>query len=406
MKNRRFFKWVIRISLFALIVTLGMVAALVVDETQGLAKADLSSVSVQNVTAVAQGRTMYANVQGDSTVNIYRSTDQGLTWQTVGAAPLASLNTLAVHSTNDKVLFAGTDGGPVATTNNLWRSNDGGRTWRKFFLSLPANPNGLIPAVTALATDPQQPEMLYVGTAGQGVYRFDVGADGRGYTLVGNVSLYDAYVKGLVIGPENRVYALTNNGLFINTGQNWRKLDTLPGMAVSLAVASTDPQILYAGTPSGGVYRSIDGGQNWTAMNDGLGLVPGAALRVTALVVDEQNPQHVVVATAYGLGHQLASDGVYESYDGGKQWNKLGVPEGLVEKLTFNGDAVYAATNKGLVRYGEPAPGTNPIMPIPALQTLARPTGLQLTILTLTVVLAGLVLLGRAEWLWRRISNQ
>lgn len=403
MEKKRILSWLIRISLFTLILTLGTATALVAGETQGLAMADLSDVPVQVLTTATQSDTLYANVRGDSsTAGIYRSDDNGLTWRSVSAGPGVLLNALAVHPANEKVLFAGAEGGPVATTNNLWRSDDGGQTWRKFFLSLPANPADVIPAVTALATDPQQPEALYVGTAGQGVYRFDVGADGQGYTLVGDVSLYNAHVKGLVVGADSRIYALTNNGLFVNAGADWAKLETLPEAAVSLAVASADPQILYVGAPSSGIYRSRDGGQNWEPISAGLDMAPGAALRVTALAVDEQNPERVVVATAYGLGSQLAGGGVYESLNGGGQWSKLGEAEAVVEKLSINQGTVYAATSKGLTHYGEPLAGTRPVIPVPALQPLANPNGLQLAILFLTVVMAGLALVGRTEWLLRQ----
>ncbi|HXV99519.1 MAG TPA: hypothetical protein VEC93_13935 [Anaerolineae bacterium] len=404
MKKKRILNWVVRISLFTLILTLGTATALVTGETQGLAMADLSDASIQVLTQADQSDTLYANVQGGSlATGIYRSDDNGLTWRSVSAGPGVPLNALAMHPANEKIIFAGAEGGPVATTNNLWRSDDGGQTWRKFFLSLPANPDGLIPAVTALATDPQQPGALYVGTAGQGVYRFDVGADGQGYSLVGNVSLYDAHVKDLIVGSDSQVYALTNKGLFANAGASWAKLETLPEAAVSLAVAPADPQILYAGTPSSGVYRSRDGGQSWEHVSAGLDMVPGVALRVTALIVDEQNPERVVVATAYGLGSQLAGGSVYESLDGGAQWHKLGETEAVVEKLNINGGTVYAATGKGLSQYGEPGE-TRAVIPVPALQPLANPNGLQLAILLLTVVMAGLALVGRTEWLLRRVG--
>jgi photosystem II stability/assembly factor-like uncharacterized protein len=404
MEKKRILNWLVRISLFTLILTLGTATALVAGETQGLAMADLSDVPVQVLTTAAQSDTLYANVRGDSsTAGIYRSDDNGVTWRSISAGPSVPLNALAVHPANEKVLFAGAEGGPVATTNNLWRSDNGGQTWRKFFLSLPANPDDVIPAVTALATDPQQPEALYVGTAGQGVYRFDVGADGQGYTLVGDVSLYNAHVKGLVVGADSRIYALTNNGLFVNAGADWDKLETLPEAAVSLAVASTDPQILYVGVPSSGVYRSRDGGQSWESISAGLDMAPGVALRVTALAVDEQNSDRVVVATAYGLGSQLAGGGVYESLNGGGQWSKLGEAEAVVEKLSINQGTVYAATSKGLTHYGEPLVGTSPVIPVPALQPLANPNGLQLAILLLTIVMAGLALVGRTEWLLHRV---
>jgi hypothetical protein len=127
------------------------------------------------------------------------------------------------------------------------------------------------------------------------------------------------------------------------------------------------------------------------------------SLRITALVVDEQNPQHIVVATAYGLGSQLAPGAVYQSHNGGEEWLKLGDLPQLAEKLTLNDKAIYAATAKGLFKYGESALMIEPVMAIPALQALAQPTGLQLTILAVTIALAGLVLLGRVEWLRRQV---
>lgn len=400
MKKKRVLNWLIRVVLFAVILTVGTAAALVAGESQGLAMADLSAAPVQALTGGVESRVLYADVTGKTAAaGIYRSDDKGRTWQLVGSSPSPVLNALAVHPVNNQVIFAGAEGGPLATTNNLWRSDDGGRTWRKFFLSLPASPDGLIPAVTALAVDPAKPGLLYVGTAGQGVYSFDVGADGSGYTLVGDVSLYDAHVKGLVIGRDSRVYALTNDGLFVNAGDKWRKLEKLPELPVSLAVAPSDPQVLYAGTPSSGVYRSTDGGQNWQAVSAGLDPVPGASLRVTALAVDADNPERVVAATAYGIGSQLAAGGVYESLDGGQQWRKLGEAQYLVSQLNLTDGAVVAATAKGLVTYGEPAPAASPVIPIPALQPLANPNGLQIAILILTVIMAGLALVGRLEWL-------
>lgn len=405
MNKKRVLNWLIRIGLFAVILTIGTAAALVAGETQGMAMADLSDAPVQVLTDPAEGHSLYANVSGDSpAAGIYRSSDNGLTWQAVSAGPGVPLNALAVHPTHEQVLFAGSAGGPVVSTSNLWRSDDGGQTWRRFYLSLPASPDGLIPAVTTLTTDARQPEVLYVGTAGQGVYRFDVGADGQGYTLVGDVSLYDAHVKGLVIDPNSQVYALTNEGLFVNAGGDWDKLETLPEVAVSLAVAPSDARTLYAGTPSSGVYRSTDGGQSWESVSAGLDMAPGVALRVTALTVDEKNPEHVAVATAYGLGSQLAGGSIYQSRDGGAAWIKLGDTQEVVEKLSLTGGTVYAATSKGLTHYGESSIENQPVIAVPELQPLLNPNGQQLAILLLTVVMAGLALVGRVEWLRRQVG--
>ncbi len=397
MKKIKALNLIVRIGLFTLILSLGTMAALVTGETQGLALSDLSSASVRAVATDASGEVLYAGlVGGPQPTGIYRSDDNGRTWQMVSSGPGVAVNALAVHPANDAVLYAGTSGGPAATTYSLWRSVNGGQSWHSFTLGLPADAYGMIPTVTALVIDPNQPEMLYVGTDGQGVYRFDEGR--HSYDLIGGVSLYNAHVNGLVIGPDGRVYALTSDGLFVSDGNAWQKLESLPELAVSLAVAPGDPQTLYAGSASTGAYRATDGGQTWEQISTGLDMIPGVALRVTALAADEQDPKHVVAATAYGVGSKIAPGDIYESTDAGLNWIKLAEADGVVMNLTFNRGLVYAATTQGLARYGEPTV-TSPVISLPDLRALANPTGVQVLILVLTAALAGLALVGRKEWM-------
>jgi photosystem II stability/assembly factor-like uncharacterized protein len=391
-------RFLVRISLFIFILVLGTVATLVVGEVEGLARADLSNAPVRAMTNTADNQVLYATLADDAQPGIYRSDDDGRTWQLTGSGPGVPLNVLAVHPVNQTVLYAGAAGGPVATTNNLWRSDDGGQTWRKFFLSLPGSVDGLIPAVTALTIDRNQPNLLYVGTDGQGVYRFNVDYDGYGYELVGGVSLYDAHVTNLEVGPDDRVYALTTEGVVTSKDDDaWRKLETVPDYPVSLAVAPTDPETLYAGVASSGAYRSTDGGRTWEPIAEGLGLVPGAALRVTALTVDQTDSWHVAAATAYGIGKQLAGGGIYESDDGGRKWTKLGDVDDVVTELNFGDNGtIQAATDSGLVRYGPPS---RPAPAIPfGLDTLTQLSGPQIFILTLTTGLVGLALVGQKKW--------
>jgi photosystem II stability/assembly factor-like uncharacterized protein len=396
MKKIRVLNLIIRISLFAVILSLGTLAALVTGETPGLALADFRGASVRAITSTRDGELLYAGMVGGlQPTGIYRSEDGGRTWQTVSSGPGVAVNALAVHPANEAVLYAGTAGGPAATTHSLWRSVNGGQTWRSFILSLPADAHGVAPTVTSLAVDPRQPEVLYVGTDGQGVYRFNEGRSS--YELIGGPSLYNAHVKGLVVSPDSRLYALTNDGLFVTYGYSWQKLESLPELAVSLAIAPQDPQVLYAGGSSMGAYRATDGGQNWQPISSGLEVIPGVALRVTALTVDEQDPNHVAAATAYGAGSRLARGGIYESTDAGLSWTKLSEADGVVNNLTINQGLVYAATANGLARYGTQT-ASSAAVSLPDLSPLANPSGAQVLILVLTGALAGLAILGRGEW--------
>jgi photosystem II stability/assembly factor-like uncharacterized protein len=307
-----------------------------------------------------QSETVYVNlVDADQPGALYRSSDAGRNWEVINRGSELNFKALAVSPAEETILYAGTAGGPSGETNNLWRSDDGGRTWRNFNLSLPGSPQRLVPDVTALVVDPYQPEVLYVGTAGQGVYRFK---DGEiGFVLIGGMPLAEAHVKTLTIGAEGQLYALTNGGLYLLQGNSWRALPNLPEHPISLAADPHNRQTLYIGTGSSGAYRTRDGGQSWQNLGTGLGLLPGAALRVTALAVDRSDSQHLVAATAYGLGSQIAPAGIYESWDGGQSWHKVADPTSLVKQVTLNQGVILATTEAGLARYGaeptiEPGP--------------------------------------------------
>lgn len=403
MKKRQVLNFMTRLSLFVLILGFGTMAALAIDETEGVALTNLANTSVQVIATTAEDDVVYVGLSGGTQpAGVYRSDDGGHTWRHVSSGPEQVINALVVDPRASTILYAGTVGGRLGEVNNLWCSEDSGQTWHHFNLSLPADPDRIIPAVTALAIDPNQPQFLYVGTDGHGVYRLTEGQ--IGFELVGSISMGFAHVKKLAMGVDSHLYALTNNGLFVTTGDDWQKLETLPETAISLAVAPGNPQTLYAGCPSSGAYRSADGGRTWEALGPRLGLIPGAALRVTALTIASHNPDHVVAGTAYGLGQRLTGGAIRESSDGGRTWRELDQVDGLVTELFVNQHGIYAATTDGLFHYGPPSAPT-PVVLLPELHRLAHPNGVQMLILILAFGLAALALLGRTEWVTRHYHS-
>lgn len=309
------------------IVVLGLIVFLAVGGDDGSARTELTNVNVTALTAPAAS-TIYAQVDDPERSGFYRSTDGGQSWELVSRDLDKRVNTLAASASNPRVIYAGTAGGSaVLGENSLYVSSDGGRSWNKTPLTLPANASGRIPAVTSLTADRENADVLYVGTDGQGIYRLS----DKGTTLValGN-ELYGARVNQIVIAPQDvqRLYAVTSRGLFEsrNAGESWERVTTLPEQAVTLAIAPSNRQILYAGTASMGAYRSEDGGQTWQAIGDGLGLTPGVALSVRSIEVDKQNPYLVYATPSYILGTGQAHElplGLYMSNDGGNSWQKL-----------------------------------------------------------------------------------
>ncbi len=394
----------IRLALFVSILTLGTVLAMSVGEQEGLARVSLTGVPVHTITSgSSDGRVLYAAAGGQGTTSggVYKSVDGGQSWQPLSLGLRLSVNALAVHPANPKVIYVGTQGGDSRLEQySLYRSMDGGRSWQRAPLSLPAGPDGRLPSVLCLTTDPQDSSALYVGTDGQGAYK--ITSDGYILLSLGH-ELQGARVEHMVVDPNHsqQLYAVTDRGLYRseNGGMNWAPLKT-PEQTVALAVARKDSQILYLGTASMGVYRSADGGATWQPIGASLGLRPGVALSVTALEVDPYNENVVYAAPVYRLGTtqtHLAPLGIYISRNGGASWTLVDEASGsLVTRLladAASSGVVYASTRQGVVCYGRRGGGS-------AVNSPTRPNlPLRWAIILLTLLAAATSLAFRPSWL-------
>jgi photosystem II stability/assembly factor-like uncharacterized protein len=153
--------------------------------------------------------------------------------------------------------------------------------WR----SIGPSRGGRVPAV---AGDPQNPLVFYFGAEGGGVWKtYDAGRYWQ--------SVSDPYFKTASVG--------------------------------AIAVAPSDPNVVYVGTGESaqhvdiqdgdGVYKSVDAGKTW--VNVGL----EATRHIAKIVVSPNDPNLVYVAA---FGHEFETNpdrGVYRSTDGGKTWQKI-----------------------------------------------------------------------------------
>lgn len=138
---------------------------------------------------------------------------------------------------------------------------------------------------------------------------------GRGRQYRGNT---EVEVSGLSERCADRLRKLTLQVLLtivVSAGMataginEWTSNGPEGGIVYALAVDPIVPTTLYAGA-TGGVFKSIDGGTNWTQVNSGL---PGAT--VLSLTVDPTNPATVYAATDNGL---------FKTKTGGSTWTDIG----------------------------------------------------------------------------------
>jgi HEAT repeat protein len=247
-------------------------------------------------------------LDGSEQPTLFRSIDQGVTWIPL-ALPGGAAPRVWADDSDQRVAIATEDG-------SLLRSDDRGETWMSPAEGLP---------VTSLVWD--EDGGLYLGTMGRGIYR--LAADGTLLDLtMTHGELATAEIVDLSL-TGGHLFAATPTVLYhtADRGATWTKTTPLPERVT--AIAATDPQTVYAGTATVGVYRSSDAGQTWLPAWEGLGLAAGQMVKVTALQADPSEPGLLYAAVDHAVGstHVHASAaGVFVTVDGGASWQPLAGP--------------------------------------------------------------------------------
>ena len=91
------------------------------------------------------------------------------------------------------------------------------------------------------------------------------------------------------------------------------------GRINTVRVDPNDPNTIYIGTPSGGAWKTTDGGMNWSPISDDL-----TVLGVTDIVINPLNSNTVYLATGDGFGNDTYGLGILVSHDAGQTWNTTG----------------------------------------------------------------------------------
>jgi photosystem II stability/assembly factor-like uncharacterized protein len=246
----------------------------------------------------------------------------------------------------------------------------------------PALMSGRVSDVEMHPTDPQ---VVYIGSAGGGVWK---SIDGG----VNFSSIFDKYCQSIGTvtidpsDPDNTVWVGTGevwtrnsvsmgDGIYKTSdgGKNWAKMGLEKSDRISsIQVDPKNSNIVYVGvlgalwgdSQERGVYKTTDGGKTWSKIfyvNEKTGC--------SELIMDPSNPQILYASfwefrrTAYSFNSGGLSSALYKSTDGGATWNKIhtGFPAGKLGRIAVtiapsNPKIVYAviesekAEQKGLYR--------------------------------------------------------
>ncbi|HKO45254.1 MAG TPA: SBBP repeat-containing protein [Pyrinomonadaceae bacterium] len=246
--------------------------------------------------------------------------------------------------------------GALRTRSPLYRTVDGGAAWNNDNYGL----NGDV--VTALAVDPTNPSIVFAATH-KGVFR---SADGGRNWSLSSTGLVTFVIFNIVFDPltPSTVYLTDFNGSFgvyksVNGGANWTELNNSvnPNADVlSLAIDPVTPTTLYAGW-SGGVFKSVDGGTSWASMSQGLSFSP-----INEIAIDPSTP-----TTLYASSNN-SNGGVFKSIDGGANWQKFntGLTSTFIRHLAMdpsNPAILYAGASDRLFKSIDGAVSWIPIGP-------------------------------------------
>ena len=246
---------------------------------------------------------------------------------------------IKTHPENESVWYVATG------SSGVWKTVNAGTTWTPIFEDQPSYSTGCI------TLDPSNPDVVWVGTGenvggrhvayGDGIYRSD-----NGGTTWKNMGLKKSeHISEIIVHPDNSdvVWVAVQGPLWTsggerglykttNGGTSWKRVlgnDQWTGVT-DIMIDPRNPQILYAATwdrhrtvaalmgggPGTALYRSDDGGENWTKLTEGL---PESNMGKIGITISPQNPD--VVYAAIELDRK--SGAVYRSSNRGASWTKM-----------------------------------------------------------------------------------
>lgn len=154
-----------------------------------------------------------------------------------------------------------------------------------------------------------------------------------------------------------QMQSLSNN----NDHSNWVELGPNIngiygiGRIDAIAIDYTNSNIIYAGSPSGGLWKTTDGGSNWFNISDNY----FSCLGISSIAIDQSNNNIIYAATGDVDSETTYSHGVYKSTDGGSSWKTINsgliypeTPHFTIGKILLHptNNTAFLATSEGIYK--------------------------------------------------------
>ncbi|MDJ0905823.1 MAG: hypothetical protein QNI96_07375 [Woeseiaceae bacterium] len=283
----------------------------------------------------------------DSEPGFNEATFKGLEMRAIGPALMSGrISDIVLHPENHNIWYVGVGSGGV------WKTVNSGTTWTPIF----ENEDSY--SIGAITLDPDNPNVVWVGTGenvsgrhvgyGNGIYRSRDGGQNwenmglEGSERIGMIRIDPRDSNTMFVAAQGPLWSGGGErGLFKSTdgGENWRKVlgdglgntdldDRYTGVS-EVHMDPRNPDVMYAvswqrlrnvavllnGGPGTGIHKSVDGGETWRQLTEGL---PEGMWGKTGLAVSPQNPD-VIYAT---IELDNRTGGFWRSEDGGETWEK------------------------------------------------------------------------------------
>src|SRR2546426_483760 len=313
-----------------------------------------------------------------ASVKVDSATISGLGARNIGSAAMSGriAALAAVHEGPRLTVYVG------AASGGVWKSVNGGTTFKPIFDKQP------VQSIGAIAIDPKNPKVIWVGTGeawtrnsvsiGDGIYKSVDG--GENWTNVG-LKQSERIAKILVDPSEtSTVYACVpgklwsdsdERGVYKTTdgGRTWVKVLKGSNPSTGCSMISLDPpnpKTLFAGTwdfrrkgwtfrsggdgpsaPSGsGLFKTTDGGASWTELDaqSAKGLPTKPWGRVAVAVA----PSKPSVVYAF-IEAEVPKNGLYRSEDGGRTWQALDRSQAMIWRPFYFANLIVDPKNENRI---------------------------------------------------------